>query len=74
MKLRAEVVALAMKIEEALQQQEESLKSFEKSFGSKYSDPQIGKVNLELTYTSYDSSTIHSEKFDQECSLWQQIK
>ena len=64
MKLRASVVAIAMKIEEELQRHEASLKSFEKSFGSKHSDPWISRVDLKIRHVDKESASIFGKKVD----------
>jgi len=66
MKIRAEVMVLAMQIEERFQEYEASLKSFEKSFGSKYTKPWLGKVDVSFRTIHKDSAKIFGKTYDQD--------
>jgi hypothetical protein len=70
MKLSAEVVKIAMQIQKELEKERESLKSFEKSFGSKYTDPELYRVDVAFRYIHKDSAMILGKKYDQVVTSW----
>ena len=69
-----EVVKIAMKIQKAVEEKQDSLNRFKEKFGSEYTEPHLTRVDLKFEYVHKNAGHMLGAPMDAKCSDYSSIK